>query len=162
VPSVRLSVRKEDRGTLAPEDKLKRSKSAREGRKDRFSFFRANEATGSEFCTVYGLRMIIDALSTVLRYFDMVDVFRIVPSEMITFLEDHLGIIFDLQTNLAVEREKIFLKDADLAAAAEVVPVEGCIQDVTTAMELLSIDTIDLTLHFKVVEEQEVWMPNRY
>lgn len=106
--------------------------------------------------------MIIDALSTVLRYFDMVDVFRIVPSEMITFLEDHLGIIFDLQTNLAVEREKIFLKDADLAAAAEVVPVEGCIQDVTTAMELLSIDTIDLTLHFKVVEEQEVWMPNRY
>ena len=71
------------------------------------------------------------------------------PSETITLLEDHLGIIFNLQADLAEEQDKIFRNNTDLAAAAEVMSVKGRIQDVTTEMNLMSVDTINLMLYLK-------------
>ena len=162
VSSAGVSVKKEDRRALSPGDKLKLSKSAREGGKDKFSFFQADGSTGSEFRTVYDLHMRIDALSTALKYFDMADVFQIVPSGTIFLLEKHLTTLFALQNDLAIEEDKLAANAANLVAAAEMVVVEDKIKDATTVMESLTIDTIDLMHHFKKVDESEVRLSNRY
>ena len=62
VSSVGVSLCKEDHGTLTLGDKLKLSKSAREGKTDKFNFFQADRAVGSESRTVYNFHMRIDAL----------------------------------------------------------------------------------------------------
>lgn len=87
-------------------------------------FFQADGSTRSEFRTVYNLHMRIDALSTALKYFDMADVFQIVPSETIVLLEKHLMTLFDLQNDLVAKEEKLATNSADLVAAAEIVVIK--------------------------------------
>ena len=79
VTSASMSIRKEDRHKLSTSERLKLSKSAREGGVDRFFFFKYNGKMVNEFRTVYNLHMQIEALVKALKLFDMRDVFTMIP-----------------------------------------------------------------------------------
>ena len=68
-------IRKEDRYTLRQYDKLKLSKSAREGVEDKFSFVETDGKLGSGFKTFYDLYMWMYDFSIVLKFYDMDDIF---------------------------------------------------------------------------------------
>jgi len=82
-----VSVKRELRFKLSTSDQLKLSKSAREGGSDKFSFFETTGSIGSDFKAVYDLHMRIKALSKALVFFDMIDVFQILPESTVLSLE---------------------------------------------------------------------------
>ena len=84
-------VKEEARSGLSTSDKLKLSKAAREGGgEDRFTFFEPDGKVGGEFCAVYDLHMRLEALSKAIMFYDMDDVFHILPSKTVTLLESKL------------------------------------------------------------------------
>ena len=95
-----MSVKKEDRGNLSTSDLLKLSNAAREGGVDKFSFFEADGKIGSDFKAVYDLHMRIEALSKTVTFYDMKDVFRILPEDTIEALEYQFQLMFTCQADL--------------------------------------------------------------
>ena len=83
-----VSVKKESRTTLSTSDKLKLAKAAREGGPDKFTFFESDGKVGGDFRAVYDLHMRLEALSKAIMFYDMDDVFNILPSETVKLLEE--------------------------------------------------------------------------
>jgi len=79
VSATGVSITKEDRTFLNTSDQLMLSKEVREGGSDNFSFFQSDGKIGSEFKAVYDIHMQIEALSKALDFFDLDDVFQIIP-----------------------------------------------------------------------------------
>ena len=90
VTAAGVSVKKELGCKISTSDQLKLSKSAREGGSDKFSFFETNGLIGSDFKAVYDLHMRIEALSKALVFFNMIDVFQILPESTVNSLEEKL------------------------------------------------------------------------
>ena len=65
---------------------------------------------GSDFKALYDLHMCIEALSKALTFFDMKDVFEILPEHMIETLENKLQNIFRYQTDLQAVEDRLLLK----------------------------------------------------
>ena len=80
--AVEVSVEKEKRSTLSLSDQSKLPRNTR--RRGSFIFFETDGTVGSDLCTVYNLHMHIEALSKSLAFFDMRDVFQIVPEAAVT------------------------------------------------------------------------------
>ena len=95
-----VSVKKEERNNLSTSDRLKLAKAAREGGMDKFTFFESDGQTGGDFRAVYDLHMRLEALSKAITFYDMGDVFQILPSNTITLLESKLDVYFTAQTNI--------------------------------------------------------------
>ena len=124
VSAAGVSIRKEERSNLSVSDQLKLSKAAREGGSDKFSFFETDGKIGSEFKAVYNMHMQIEALSKALAFFDMDDVFKIIPDSTVANLEQQLLNLFACQdvmdqanTALADDDTNQTLLDNRLAAA---------------------------------------------
>ena len=98
VTAAGVSVMKELRSKLSTSDQLKLSKSAREGRSDKFSFVETTGLLGSDFESVYDLYMRIDALSKALILYDMTDVFHILLESTVLDLELKLRVIHACKT----------------------------------------------------------------
>ena len=79
-----------DRVSLSTSDKLKLAKSAREGGENKFTFFETDGKSGSDFRAVYDLHMRLDALGKSITFFNMDDVFNIIPCETVKLLESRL------------------------------------------------------------------------
>ena len=92
-----MSVKKDLRTKLSTSDQLKLSKSARDGGSDKFSFFETLGSIGNDFKDVYDLHMRIQVFSKSLVFFDMADVFQIIPENTVTVRKDHLKELFDYQ-----------------------------------------------------------------
>ena len=84
VSATGVLVKKEKRSALSLSDQIKPSRNARDRGSEIFTFFRTNETVGSSFCSVYNLHMRIEAISKALTFFDMRDVFNIVPESTVT------------------------------------------------------------------------------
>ena len=89
-----VSVKKEERTNLSTSDRLKLAKAAREGGTNKFTFFESDGQTGGDFRAVYDLHMRLEALSKAITFYDMGDVFQILPSNIIVVLESKLDVYF--------------------------------------------------------------------
>jgi len=87
-------VKKEYCATIRTSKNLKLAKAAREGGSDKFIFFESDEQAGRDFHTAYNLHMRLDVLSKAIAYYDMDDVFKILPSKMVQLLENKLDARF--------------------------------------------------------------------
>ena len=85
---------------LRTSEKLKLSKSAREGGCDKFAFFEANGKMVNEFQTVYDLHMQIEALDQALTFYDMRDVFEVIPQNTVELLEVQLSKLSHVRRSL--------------------------------------------------------------
>ena len=94
VTAASVSVQKQNRETLHLSDKIKLSKEAREEGSDTFSFFETDGKTGFDFKAVHALHIRIDALLTTLKYYDMDNVFQIIPSVLIPKLQSKISGLF--------------------------------------------------------------------
>ena len=94
VTAAGVTVRKKDRPSLSTSDKLKLSRAAREGGTDKFCFFETDGRTAGDFQMVYDLNMRIEALSKTLAFFNMLDIFQMIPMATISLLEDKLSNLF--------------------------------------------------------------------
>ena len=81
VAAAGVSVKKEDRGSLSTSDKLKLARSAREGSTNKFSFFESDGQVGGDFRAVYDLNMQLEALTKSIMFYDMSDVFHVLPGK---------------------------------------------------------------------------------
>ena len=95
-----VSVKKEERTNLSTSYSLKLAKAAREGGADKFTFFDLDGQTGGEFWAVYDLHMRLEALSKAITFYDMGDVFKILPSNTVALLESKLDVYFNTQTSV--------------------------------------------------------------
>jgi hypothetical protein len=95
-----VSVKKEERNNLSTSNRLKLARAAREGGTDKFTFFESDGQTGGDFRAVYDLHMSLEALSKAITFYDMGDVFQILPSKTIKLLESKLDVYFTTQTNI--------------------------------------------------------------
>ena len=101
VQSAGVSVRKDKRDELSTSDRLKLSKSAREGGGDKFTFFVTDGTASNDFKSVYDLQMQVDALITSLTLYDMVDVFQVLTVDKVQELELCTVALNTANTNLA-------------------------------------------------------------
>ena len=81
-------MQKEERKNLSTSDRLKLAKEAKEGGADKFTFFDSEGQTGGDFRTPYNLHILIEALSNEITFCDIGDVFKMLPSDKITVLEN--------------------------------------------------------------------------
>ena len=102
VANAGVSIKKEDRKALKTADLFRLELSAREGGKEKFSFFEANGHLGSDFRAVYDLQMRIEALLKALLFYDMYDVFQVIPAQTLDQLQIQLKTIFECQEALAL------------------------------------------------------------
>ena len=106
--------------------------------------------------------MRIDALVTALRYFDMCNIFQILPSETITLLEDQFKILFDLQTDIDTEQTKIDADATNTVTAAGCTVVKARFFAATTIVEAITIEPTDLIINVNGVDEAQVRRSNQY
>ena len=92
-------IKKEDQIKLRTSKKLKLSKVAREGGggNDKFVFFEVNGKMVNKFQTVYDLHMRIEALAQALNFYDMCDIFQVIPENTVELLEVQLANLFTRQ-----------------------------------------------------------------
>ena len=95
VANAGVFIKKEDRKSLKTADLLRLASSAREGGKDKFTFFEANGQLGSGFKAVYDLQMRIEALSKALSFYDMYDVFLLILAQALDQLKSQLKTVFE-------------------------------------------------------------------
>ena len=78
-----VSVKKEDRRNPSASNLLNLSKASMEQWVDKFSLFEADEKIGSDFKAIYDLHICFETLSKSLTFYDMKDVFQILPEDTI-------------------------------------------------------------------------------
>ena len=69
---------------------------------------------GSNFKALYDLHMRVEALSKALTFFDMKDVFEIIPEHRIETLENKLQNMFRYQADLQVVEDRLLLNASDV------------------------------------------------
>ena len=95
-----VSVKKEDRTNLSTSDRLELAKVVREGGTDKFTFFESDGQTCSDFWVMYDLHVCLEALSKAITFYNMGDVFKILPSNTVALLESKLDVCFNTQTSV--------------------------------------------------------------
>ena len=75
-----VSVKKDKRGALSTSNRIKLSRVVREAGSEKFAFLETDGKVGNTFKAVYELHMQIEALYTALTYFDIDNVFQIIPT----------------------------------------------------------------------------------
>jgi len=100
VAAARVSVKKYLMIELITLDQLKLSKAARDRGSVRLVFFETSGSIGSDFKAVYDLHIRIEALSKVLAFFDIADVFQIIDESTVVALELHLEDLLKFQRAL--------------------------------------------------------------
>ena len=63
-----------------------------------FTFFETDGKSGSDSPAVYDLHMRLDALGKAITFYDMDDIFNIIPCETVTILEMKLEDLLDAQS----------------------------------------------------------------
>ena len=119
VAAAGFSVKKDLRTKFSTSDQLKLSKLAIEGGRDKFSFFETSGSIGNDFKAVYGLHMHIKTLSKTLVLFDIVDVFQIIPENIVIVLEVHLKDLFNFQRVIDARESALLADPAYTTLAAE-------------------------------------------
>ena len=103
---------------------------------------------------MYDLHMRIDSFSKSLTYYDMADVFQVIPSDILKTLEERLEVVFSRQA-------KVDLAAADLSSAPSPDAAlgdakEDAEKDLDGAKQLLNtveITPVDLVQHFQSLDE---------
>jgi hypothetical protein len=157
-----VSVKKEDRARLNTSNLLKLSQSGREGGTDKFAFFEADGKVGSDFKAVYDLHMRIEALSKALMFFDMKDVFEIIPEHTIDLLEVKLQNMFRNQADLQEAEDRMLLNATDADLQTDQRLATQAVASSIQALNAVEITTIDLFSDFKLVDETTIRRSNTY
>ena len=89
-----MSVRKDEHGALDTSDKLSCHTPHAKGGTDKLTFFKIDEKTVEDFRKIYYSNTRNRSLSKILAFFDMLDIFQIVPASTISLLEDSLVAVF--------------------------------------------------------------------
>ena len=156
VTAARVSVKKELRCKLSTSYQLKLSKSAREGESDKFSFFETTGWIGNNFKAVYDLHMRIEALSKTLVFFDMIDVFQILPESTVKSLEEKLTDLHVWQGALERCELALLASPTDTALLLEKENAEKLILSTTSSLQATPIQTTDLIKSFKDIDEATI------
>ena len=162
VTAAGVSVKKELRYKISTSDKLKLSKSAREGGSDKFSFFETTGLIGSDFKAVYDLHMRIKALSKTLVFFDMIDVFQILPESTVKSLEEKLTDLHVWQGVLERCKLALLASLTDTALLLEKENAEKLILSTTSNLQATPIQTTYLIKSFKDIDEATIKRSNSY
>ena len=93
-----MGISKEKHRTkLSTSEQLKLSKSTQEEGSDKLSFFETDGKIGSDFKVFYDLHSQIESISNSLVFFDMNNVFKIVPTGTVDTLQAKLEVLFSCQ-----------------------------------------------------------------
>jgi hypothetical protein len=152
---------KEARTTLSTSDKLKLSKAAREGGDDKFTFFESDGNDGGDFRAVYDLHMRLEALSKVIMFYDMEDVFQILSKDTVQELETKLSILFASQAAIRITTDTL---TADLSNQTLKTDLASAVANGNTALdnlEAVSLTPVNILKNYKDLEEDEVRQSNK-
>ena len=161
VTAAGVSVKKELRVKFSTSDQLKLSKSAREGG-DKFSFFETTGSIGSDFKAVYDLHMRIEALSKTLVFYDMIDVFQILPESTVASLKEKLIDLHVFQGELEWCTLALSASPSDSALLLDKQNAENITTSTTDELQALPICTTDLIKSFKDLDYSTVRLSNSY
>ena len=89
------SVKKEEQNNLSVSYRLKLTKAEREGGTENLTLFESDGQSRGNFGTVNDLRMRLEPLSKATTFYDMGDMFKILPINTITLLESKLEECFN-------------------------------------------------------------------
>ena len=127
-----------------------------------FTFFETDGLVGSDFRTVYNLYMRIEALSKALTFFDMRNVFQIVPELTVAQIRAQLQHLFRCQqdisstsTTLLADATNPVLLDAKTAA-------ETAEQVASIDLDAINIKALDLLTSFETIDTATIRQLNRY
>ena len=152
VSAAGVSVKKERRSALSSSDQIKLSRNAREGGSEVFTFFETDGSIGSDFRTVYNLHMRIEALSKALTFFDMRDVFQIVPENTVAQIRAQLQHLFQCQQDLATTSTALLADSTNAALLDAKTAAEAAEQVASIDLDAIDIEASDL---FKSLEKND-------
>ena len=156
-----VTVKKEARAGLSTSDKLKLLKAAREGGEDKFTFFESDGKVGGDFRAVYDLHMRLEALSKAILFYDMDDVFHILPSKTVEQLESKLTVLFETQASVG---EATNLLATDPGNSVFKTDLKTAIADEASALadlKAVSLSPMNLLKNYKGIGEDKVRVSNR-
>ena len=106
--------------------------------------------------------MRIEVLSKTLAFFDMLDVFQIIPTATITLIEDKLTTLFATQAGLQTASSELVINPTDADCKSEVRICDWSVENTEKALEGINIKTSDLFKIFKTNDEKTVRKSNAY
>ena len=129
---------------------------------DKFSFFEADGKIGSDFKAVYDLHMRIEALSKTLTFYDMKDVFQILPEDIIEALEYQFQLMFTCQADLdeVEDRLRTYGTNANLLTDQRLAQL--VVQSSIDAVDGIDIHPFDLLDNFKGIDESIIRRSSAY
>ena len=157
-----VSVKKESRTTLSTSDKLKLAKAAREGGNNKFTFFESDGKVGGDFRAVYDLHMRLEALAKSIMFYDMDDVFNILPSETVKLLEEKLEVLFACQRTVGEATELLATEPSNTVHQAALGTAMASEASALSTLEQVPLDPTSLLKNFKGIGEEEVRASNSY
>ena len=106
--------------------------------------------------------MRLDALSKSISFYGMNSIFKIIPSKIVTVLEDKLDVLFRAQSQvksksniLATDPSNtVFISDLQASVVAR--------QPALFELEYVSLEPTNLLTNYKGIDEEEVRKSNRY
>ena len=162
VTAAGVSVKKERRCKLSTSDQLKLSKAAREGGSDKFSFFESTGSLGSDFKCVYDLHMRVEALSKALTFYDMTDVYQVLPEATVLDLERKLQAVHACQAEESRIESALISSPTDGNLLSELNAIQASLQTSTQNLQDTPIATTNLIQSFKNVDEATIKRSNSY
>ena len=139
-----VSINKEDRGKLSASQKLKLSKASRERGIDKLTFIKSNGKIVNKFQTIYDLHMQIEALAKYLNFFNMRDVFEIIPENTVELLPAKLEDLFESQADLDQATDELQLEPTNENLKATLGHAKTKYSKAATALEDVDIKQQDL------------------
>ena len=107
--------------------------------------------------------MRIDSFTKSLTYYDMTDVFQVIPSETLKILEDRLEVVFSRQAQVDLaEVDLSFAPSPDAALVDAKEDAETYLDEATQLLNAVEITPVDLVQHFQSLEESTIRQSNSY
>ena len=157
-----VSVKKEGRTKLSTLDKLKLARAAREGGEEKFTLFETDGKVGGDFRAVYNLHMRLEDLSKAIMYYDMDDIFNVLPSETVQLLERKLDVLFAIQASVTTATTILTTDPTNSTFTTYLANTEAREAEALLDLETVNLDPTNLLKIFKGITEEEVRVSNRY
>jgi len=129
---------------------------------EKFAFFKTDGNVGGDFRAVYDLHMRLEALSKAIMFYDMDEVFNVLLSNAVKFLESKLDALFVTQASMTTATTVLAPDLTNTAFITDLVNAEAIIATVLVDLELVSLDPTYLLKNFKGITNEEVRISNRY
>ena len=153
VLAVWVSICKEDRVSLSTSNKFKLSKSSISGDNNKFALYQSNGQLVNSFEIAYNLHMRVDVLNKSLEYYDMRDVFRILPEVTVSDLDQYLEKVCVRQSTERDTLREVSLNPTDNDVVAEAIIYSREVQAAERDVEAVDITPIDMMSRLQDLDE---------